>query len=120
MTDRTATLNSSAAVRARLQAALFHSREQRLARQGATTAVPVISSVTPTGGNVDVVGTSVSGALVIVYVDGVEGARTRADSAGDWSLTVESLSSGTYDFTATAQSFGGTSEATAAEEVVIA
>ncbi len=67
-----------------------------------------------------VVGTSVSGALIVVYVDGTEGARTRADSAGDWALTVESLTTGTYDFTATAMSFGGTSDATAAEEVVIA
>lgn len=120
MTKRIATLSSPTAVRARLQAALFHSREQRLARQGATTAVPVISSATPTGGDVDVVGTSVSGALIVVYVDGVEGARTRADSSGDWSLTVTGLASGTYDFTATATSFGGTSNATAAEEIVIA
>ena len=120
MAKRTATLTDTPAVRARLQAALFHSREQRLARQGSTTAVPVISSATPTGGDVDVVGTSVSGALIIVYVDGTESARTRADTAGDWSLTVTGLTTGTYDFTATATSFGGTSDATAAEEVVIA
>lgn len=120
MTKRTATLTDAPAVRARLQAALFHSREQRLARQGSITAVPVISSATPSGSDADVIGTSVSGALVIVYVDGTEGARTRADAAGDWNLTVTSLSSGTYDFTATATSFGGTSDATAAEEVVIA
>lgn len=115
-----ASLNSPAAVRARLQAALFNSREQRLGRQASKTAVPVISSATPTGGDVAVVGTSIAQALIIVFVDGTEGARTRADNDGDWSLTVESLTSGTYDFTAKATGFGGQSEATAAEEVVIA
>ena len=120
MAKQTASLASAPAVRARLQAALFHSREHRLARQGSTTSVPAISSATPSGGDVDTIGTSVSGALVIVYVDGTEGARTRADSAGDWSLTATGLTSGTYDFTATATSYGMTSAATVAEEVVIA
>lgn len=120
MAKRLATLSSPPAVRARLQAALFHSREQRLARQGSLVAVPVISSATPTGGDVDVVGTSVSGALIIVYVDGTESARARADATGDWTTTVTGLASGTYDFTATATSYGMTSTATAAEEVVIA
>lgn len=120
MTRRIATLNSPAAVRARLQAALFHSREQRLARQASKVAAPVISSATPSGSDVDVDGTSVSGALVTVYVDGTKSATARADNTGAWSATVESLSSGTYDFTATATSFGGTSVASDAEEVVIA
>lgn len=120
MAKRLATLSSPLAVRARLQAALFHAREQRLARQGSSAAVPVISSATPTGGDVDVVGTSVSGALIIVYVDGTESARARADAAGDWTATVTGLASGTYNFTATVTSYGMTSAATVAEEVVIA
>jgi hypothetical protein len=61
----------------------------------------------------------VAGALVIVYVDGTEAARTRADNAGDWSVTVEDLASGTYDFTATATAFGSISDASAAEEVIV-
>ena len=120
MLKRTANLNSPAAVRARLQAALFHSREQRLGRQGPQVAAPIISSATPSGSDVNVVGTSVSGALVIAYVDGAESARTRADSLGAWSLAIEGLASGTYDVTATSTSYGSTSVATAAEEVVIA
>lgn len=120
MAKRIATLDSPTPVRARLQASLFHSREQRLGRQTSSVAVPVISSATPSGADVPVVGTSVTGALIIVYVDGTEAARIRADEAGDWSVTVEGLASGTYDFTATATSYGSVSEATAAEEVVIA
>jgi hypothetical protein len=119
MTKRTATLADAPGIRARLQAVLFHSREQRLARQGSTTPVPVISSTTVSGSDVHVIGTSVPGAIVIVYVDGVEGARTRANSTGDWSLTVISLAPGTYDFTATATSYGMISAATVAEGVVI-
>lgn len=120
MAERTATLNSSAAVRATLHAALFYNREQRLRRQGATTTVPVILSATPTGGDVAVSGTSVSGALIIVYVDGIESARARVAADGTWSTEVTGLTTGTYDFTAVAKSFGTNSPATAATEVVIA
>lgn len=120
MAKRLATLSGPPAVRARLQAALFHSRERRLARQGSSAAVPIISSATPSGGNVDVVGTSVSGALIIVYVNGTESARARANSTGDWAAAVTGLASGAYDFTATATSYGMTSAAAAARGVGIA
>jgi len=119
MTERTATLDSSAAVRATLQAALFYNREQRLKRQGATTAVPVILLATPTGGDVAVSGTSVSGALIIVYVDGIESARARAAADGTWSTEVTGLTTGIYDFIAIAESFGTESSASAATEVTI-
>lgn len=119
MAKRIATLDSPAPVRARLQASLFHSREQRLGRQASSAAVPVISSATPSGSDVPVEGTSVAGALIIVYVDGTEAARTRADAAGDWTVTVESLDPGTYEFTATAASYGSVSEASEAEEVIV-
>lgn len=119
MAKRIATLDSPASVRVLLLASLFHSREQRRGRQASSVAVPIIVSATPSGADVPVEGTSVTGALVIVYVDDTEAARTRADSAGGWSVTVEDLASGTYDFTATATVFGSTSNASVAEEVIV-